>query len=372
MPYESFPQDLQTAKALKKELFDAIQKAKETGQTQQAEQLAQQTQAHLDQMEQKIWPFQEQLPQAELQKQYTQQKAIFAQNNLLELLPNNELGIIGIDQKAYPFPTLEQIQKELKSNPEFKKKMEQGFTELHITPFALPLNHLTAKVSEAIKRHYVSMPDPKDPTKTIPDPQKTKLFTAKKDPNDPTESLVPLELDENQPLYIWDKYQEADINETLVYFPQQFTKENHQGQTKTDVLKNQIKFPGYLVTLQEKQVNIPAKNQGQTIQQRKQLEANLTPTEYLDKLQEDQYQQESGLTPEEWLTKFLIHLEKTNEVIDDYQGHGKACYNLGGYFPASDGVSSARWYRDGHRAGLDGYDATYQASFDGARSGVRV
>ena len=372
MPYESFPQDLQTAKALKAELFAAIQKAKETGQTQQAEQLAQQTQAHLDQMEQKLWPFQEQLPQAELQKQYTEQKAIFAQNNLLELLPNNELGIIGIDHKAYPFPTLEQIQQELKSNPEFKKKMEQGFTELHITPFAVPLQKLTETVSQAIKRHYVSMPDPKDKTKTIPDPQKTKLFTAKKDPADPNEQLVPLGLDENQPLWVWDKYQEADTNGTLVYFPQQFTQENHQGQTKAEVLKNQIKFPGYLITLQEKQVNIPAENQGETTQQRKQLEANLTPNDYLAKFKEDQYQQESGLTPEEWLTKFLIHLEKTNEVIDDYQGHGKACYNLGGYFPASGYVSNANWRRGYPQALLDGNVATYQYSGDGARSGVRV
>jgi hypothetical protein len=356
-PYENFSQDLEQAKALKTELDLAIQKAKETGKTQEAETLAQKTQAHLEQMEGKLWPFEQELPQKEIQEQYASQKEILARNNLLEPLPDGTLGITGIDQKAYPFPTFEQIKKELQKNPELKTKMEQGFTELQITPFALPLSKLTETVSRSILKHK----------------KENKLFTAKKDPNDQNEQLVPLELDENQPLWIWDQYQDADTNNNLVYFPKEFNQTNHQGQTKAEILKTKAAFPGYLVTLQEKNSNIPRENQGATNKDRKQLEANLTPIEYLQKLQTDPaYQKESGTTPEEWLMRFLAHLETTDQVIDDYQGNGSVAYNLAGYFPASGHVPYAYWYRDDRRAYLYRDDAGFRISYVGARSAVRV
>ncbi len=371
--YPNFQTDLEQAKALKEKVDLAIAEAKETGKAAEAKALARKTQEHLSRMEAKLWPFEQELPQKEIQGQYAIQKEILAKNNILELMPDGTLGITGIDQKTYPFPKLEQIQKELQKNPELKTKMEQGFSELNITPFALPLSKLTEAAAKIIKKHYAGLPDPQDSQKRITDPQKTKLFTTKRDPNDPNEKLIPLELDESQPLWIWDKYQNADINKELVYFPKQFDQTNHQGQTKQEILKIPTVFPGYLITLQEKNPNIPRENQGKTQKGRKQIEANKTPKEYLQKLQIDQiYQKESGTTPEEWLTKFLTHLEKTDQVIDDYIGNGSAAYNLAGYFPASGDVSRAFWCRGGRRAFLRGSDAEHRLSHVGARSAVRV
>jgi len=323
----------------------------------QAEKLEKELQANIQELKAKLWPFESELPRQELNEQYNRQKETQAQNNLLEPLSSGELGIKGIDQKEYPFPTLEQIQKELQSHKELKVKMEQGLIELNITPFALPLNKLTETISQAILKHQ------KD----------NKLFATKKDQSDPSEALIPLELDENEPLWVWDKYQNADLDGTLVYFPQQFDQANHQGKTKQAILKIPTKFPGYLVTLQEKDPNIPRENQGQTKKDRKQLEANETPTNYLEKLQTDpQYHQESGTTPEEWLLRFLTQLETTNQVMDDYLGHGSANYNLAGYFPASGIVSLAYWNRFHRQAYLRRSEAGNQYSNFGARSAVRV
>jgi hypothetical protein len=339
----------------------------------QAKKLESELKENIQKLREKLWPFATELPGKELAEQYSEQKEIQAQNKLLEPLSNGELGIVGIDQKAYPFPTLEQIKKELSKDKELKIKMEQGLIRLGIAPFALPIAKLIQAVEQAIKKHYVGMPDPQDPTKRIADPQKTKLFATKRDLNDPNEPLIPLELDENQPLWVWDKYQNADTDGTLVYFSKQFDQTNHQGRTKQEILQIQTAFPGYLVTLQEVNPNIPRENQGQTKNNRKQLETNKTPSEYLQKLQTDpQYQKESGATPEEWLMRFLTHLEKTNQVVDDYQGNGSAAYNLAGYFPASGSVSSAFWCRVYRQAYLGGLGASNQYSYYGARSAVRV
>ena len=316
--------------------------------------LAEETKKKIEELRGRLWTFEKELSRSELQKQYQAQKEIFQTNHLLETLSTGEIGIKGIDQKEYSFPTLEQIQKELQKNPELKIKMKQEFVEINITPFALPLSRLTGTISQAVLRHK----------------KEGKLFATKKDQNDPDESL---ELDEIQPLWISDEYQDADINNSLVYFPKQFDQTNHQGKTKTEILNLKTAFPGYLITLQEKNLNIPAKKQGQTRNNRKQIEAGKTPEEYLQKLQtEKQYQNETGIVPEEWLTRFLIHLEKTNQVIDDYEGNGKINYNLAGYLAASGAVSSADWDRSDRQAFLVRYDSGNRDSGIGARSAVRV
>jgi hypothetical protein len=106
---------------------------------------------------------------------------------------------------------------------------------------------------------------------------------------------------------------------------------------------------------------------------RKQLEANQKPTDYLKTLQTDpNYANESGITPEDWTIYFLTHLEKTNQVIDDWQGNGKISWNLGGYFPESSDVPSACWYRGGRRAYAGGDDPGDFGSNSGARARVRI
>ncbi|MFA6486706.1 MAG: hypothetical protein WCT40_05095, partial [Candidatus Magasanikbacteria bacterium] len=73
-----------------------------------------------------------------------------------------------------------------------------------------------------------------------------------------------------------------------------------------------------------------------------------------------------------WITKFIIHLEKTNQVIDDYQGKGSACYLPGSFNSASRGLGFGRWDRGDRRAYLYRSDPRYRYSAFGLSSAVGV
>jgi hypothetical protein len=93
----------------------------------------------------------------------------------------------------------------------------------------------------------------------------------------------------------------------------------------------------------------------------------------LKKIQtEKEYRNEEGQTPEDWLTTFLTHLEKHNQVIDDYQGSSSIAYNLGAWLPSYVDVPVAYWYRDSWQARLDRCDPRGHSDYLGARARVRV
>jgi hypothetical protein len=285
-------------------------------------------------------------------EQYQEQLAILKDTKLIEKLPNGEYGIVGQDNKEYIIPTLDEILERMNKDIEkYKTKIEQGFTKILIVPFA--------------KKTY----DPEDSTsltevykKTILDKHKNnQLFSTNGDK---------LDLDVNQPLWVWEEgYNQAD--EDIIYFPQQFDPENHGGKTKNQLLQeDQL---GFQILLLEENIDIPAENEGQTISDREQLEANLTPTEYLKKTQtETQYQHEQGLTAEAWLTLAITHLYKHNQIIDDYQGSGKICYNTATYFPSSSNVSYGVWNRVRQRSRLSGDDVSDRDSACGNRPSVNI
>lgn len=377
MKYEqSSPEQLQREyeeiEKKKTEFEAAYQKTAETGETAEAQSLKKEIQERMAALREKLWPF-ESLPQEKIREQYESQKAILERVGVLEKLSSGELGIRGIDNKEYAFPGYKEIVGRLKENKELMEtKAEQGFTKLLIVPFGMKLDDLIEKYRQVVLQHYVGMPDPQDPSKRIPDLQKTKLFAAKKDPQNPKEQLVPLELDENQPVFVWDAYQNADIEGKLVYYPNKFSQDpqEHRGKTKLELLQKEKQ--GFHILLLEDLPNIPREGQGKEIQGRKQLEANKAPNTYLQQLQEKPYQGESGLTPEDWLTYAISHLEETDQVIDDWQGKGSINYNLGGYFPSSGSVPHAYWDRVPRRAYLDRYDPGDPLSDCGARASVRV
>ncbi|MFH1170212.1 MAG: hypothetical protein V1704_01490 [Candidatus Vogelbacteria bacterium] len=193
--------------------------------------------------------------------------------------------------------------------------------------------------------------------------RKGKLLATKKNPNEPDQSL---ELDENQPLWVWDEYSKADIEGKLVYHPLVFDKNNHSGKTKAEILAEN-ENAGWSLLLIEDNPNIPRAGQGETVGGRKRMEAGRTPAECLVDLDPAK----SGLTPEDWLAQAITYLEETNQVIDDYDGNGSTNYNLGGWFPASGSVSYAYWDR-GRQASLGGGGPGYRVGRYGVRSGVRV
>lgn len=296
-----------------------------------------------------------------LKNQYETKAKILNQLGLLEILPKSqEIGILGIDGQEYPFPKMEAIEQELKNNKElFETKIAQGFTELEIVPFAMPLQRLINTLKKQLFKHH----------------KEGKLFHTKKNQDDPNEELKPFDLKEDDPLYVWDNYQNADENGELFYDIKKFSKKNHQGKTKQEMIEalKQSQMPGYLVTFREKSINIPREGKGEIKHNRKQLEANKTPKEYLQLLLKGkQYKGEFGQTLEEWITEFLIHLEETNQVIDDYQGNGSASYLIGMFFHVSGNVPFGYSFHNNRQVYLDGNFPDCRNHVFGARSAVRV
>ena len=74
-----------------------------------------------------------------------------------------------------------------------------------------------------------------------------------------------MELNENEPVWAWEGYNNADINGELIYFPEEFSS-NHQGKTKKEILKEK---GGWNIIFMENIPNIPRKDKGKEIKDRK-------------------------------------------------------------------------------------------------------
>ncbi|TSC58186.1 MAG: hypothetical protein Greene041619_746 [Candidatus Peregrinibacteria bacterium Greene0416_19] len=245
-------------------------------------------------------------------------------------------------------PGIGHVMEALKAHPELLAKVEQGFTRPHPVPFALPPMALSEGMSKAITQYH--------------DEGKLRSSDGTK-----------LRLDTAQPVWMWDAYEGADKNGSLVYFPERFDPKNHGGKTKKQILESS-QFPGWMVLLIENLQRIPRQGKGQTVGGRSQIEANHSPHEYLAMQGSEQYAHEHGLVPEAWQSGFLTRIAETDgEVLDDYQDvDGAACYCTGGYFPSSGDVPYAYWFRDCEQALVAGDDPRDRNPRDGSRAGVRV
>ncbi len=302
-----------------------------------------------------------------LEKQYAFQVSLLEQVGILK-----EGAILGIDGNKYPVPTLEQIAVRLfERRKELKTKHDQGFTKLLLVPFGMSLDSLRETLKQFLLKHQESNPS--------------------------------FNLDTNEPLSVWEGYQGADMGDSpkLVYYPQSFTEEGHEGKTKMEILEGQAEgrwtlpptagaapggtasagvargggvgvaeesgtgTPGWTVHLFQPSnpkdsdspgfASIPKEGQGTPqgdIISRPPLEANKTPVEYLFTLQEAQddpdspYSQESGMTPEDWILAFILHLQETGKPMDNWQNDNESIsYLTGAFFPSSVGVPGAYWNR---------------------------
>lgn len=294
------------------------------------------------------------------EKEYDRQTQTLNRLGLLDILPESgEMGLVGLDGREYPLPKKEAIELEIRKNKEvYEKKIEQGFGELLITPFGMPLNRLIDALQQRILSHY----------------KEGKLLAAKAKPSDPDE---PLNLNQNQPLWVWDEWRGSDENGQCVYYPKSFGKNNHQGKTKQEILDTQREksspLAGWNISLIESNPVIPRQGKGKTIGGRKQLEANKSPEEYLELFRTDpQYAKEQGLTIEDWITLFIKHLEETNQVIDDFQGKGSISYLNGSFLSSPRLVARGYWYRGGAQASLVGSNPDDRFGGCGLRPAVGV
>jgi len=90
-----------------------------------------------------------------LKKEYNCIIVALDRTGILTLLPRSEkLGVVGIDAKEHPVPTQEEVHRIFETNKELIDiKAGQDFTQLLITPFAMPLAFLVHKASSALIKH---------------------------------------------------------------------------------------------------------------------------------------------------------------------------------------------------------------------------
>lgn len=272
------------------------------------------------------------------EKEYARATAALNRTGILILLPRSgSPGVIGIDGKEYPVPTHEQLQEVFARNKELvDRKMRQGFTQLQLTPIAMPVSRLIGLMRSAIVRHAAE----------------GLIYQTRRSPSDP---LVPVRVNAEKQVWIWDTLKQALDADELVYFPQEYSND-HWGQTKLEVVNNRriCAVPGWSVGLVEDSRIMPEQGQGKTLGGRRQLEIGHSPREYLQTLQTETYEGETGKTLEDFITDFLTHLETTNEVSSDVKDHN-ALWCLGQYLRISyaEVVPTGRWVRDVGRVRLD-------------------
>lgn len=245
--------------------------------------------------------------------------------------------MIGIDGKEYPIPTQEQVVELFAHNRELAgRKVPQGFDRLELTPMVMPTPLLIDRMKTAILKHAAE----------------GKMYQTKRSASDP---FIPVRVNTEKHVWIWDTLRQALDTDELVYFPQEYSS-NHRGQTKLEVVNNGriCAVSGWSVGLVESLPIMPEQGQGQTLGGRRQLEIGSSPREYLQTLQTEAYQGETGKTLEDFITKFLTHLEATNEVSNDVHDNN-ALWCLGQYLkvPYAELVPTGRWYRDIGRTRLD-------------------
>ena len=308
-----------------------------------------------------------------LEKQYTAQVTLLEKSGILK-----EGAILGLDDKKYPIPTLEQIAIRLFERREtLETKHDQGFTKLLLVPFGMSLDTLR----ETLKQFLLDYK------------QKNSSF----------------DLSTNIPLWTLGEYQGADIGDSpkLVYHSQSFANEGHGGKTKTEILGGQETpgqarsdngrmgdngWKGWTVHLFQpsnpKDLNskgfasIPRKGQGI-------LQGDLTPrppfetdkfsAEYLSLLQSSKdnldspYFQESGMTPEDWIMAFMIHLEETGRPLDNWQNSKESISCLIGSFSVSDAkVPLTFWMRIGSKVLIGNEKPNEQNGLTGIRTSVLI
>lgn len=252
-------------------------------------------------------------------KEYSDSINALNLSGILVFLPRSgKQGIIGINGEEYPVPDKKQVNELVLKNKELvDKKIDQGFTKLLLTPFAIHASQLTGIIRTALIKHN----------------SEGKIIRTKQNSADPD---IPVCLKGNDPLWIWERMLKALDTPEVVYFPKTHKNPDHQGLTKIEVIKNAryCGIPGWSVGLIEPVPVMPLCGQGISAGGRKQLEGYSAPNVYLQTLSSPNYLGETGWTPEDFLTHFLIQLETTNQISHDRHDNN-ALWLLGSYMPES-------------------------------------
>ncbi len=275
-----------------------------------------------------------------IEKEYARCVSALNFTGILEHLPNSSsMGVIGMDGKEYPTPTREQVLEVFVFNKEVvERKISQGFVNLELTPMAMPMTHLMDVLKAAICKHATE----------------GKIFQTRRSL---TDALIPVRVNSEKLVWIWETLRLTLDTNALVYFPQDYSI-HHQGKTKLEIINDGriCAVPGWSISLVENSPILPPEGKGKILGGRRQLELGHSPREYLQILKSEEYQGETGETLEDFIMEFLMHLETTNEINNDVDDNN-ALWCLGQYFilPYAEVVPTGRWIRDLGRVRLDAH-----------------
>ncbi|OQB74825.1 MAG: hypothetical protein BWX90_00171 [bacterium ADurb.Bin132] len=273
-----------------------------------------------------------------VEKEYARCIETLTKAGIIGPLPKSgSTGVTGIDVKEYPVPALGQVLGFFSGNRELvEKKFSQGFDRLELVPMAAPVLFLADLMKAAILRHLAER----------------KIFRTRRNPSDPP---VPVRVNKEKHVWIWETLKEVLDTDGLVYFPEEYSV-SHRGQTKLEVVANRriCAVPGWSIGLSESLPIMPGQGEGKVMAGRKQLETGFSPNEYRSILQGRAYQGETGNTLEDFIVRFISRLEETGEVSNDIIDEN-ALWCLAQYvkIPYADCVPVGRWHRTLGRARLD-------------------
>lgn len=297
-----------------------------------------------------------------LEREYSRIRGALSRTEILLPLPRSKsLGIIGIDGKEYPLPSIEQLQELFAYNRHLvERKVQQGFRQLQLIPMALATSQLIERVKSAILIHASA----------------GRIIRTKKNPTDEDTAA---RVNAAKPLWVWNMLGRALDTSDLIYFPRIYADSNHQGLAKEEVMQERslCALQGWSVGLIEPTPIMPQAGQGVVMVGRKQIEAGASPRDYLKTISAPPYQGETGWTLEDFLTYFATQLEMTNQVSHD-RYDGNALWLIGSYLPNSDYkgltdlVPVAYWDRIHGRIYISAHRSGNRLSGWVARSMVRL
>ena len=249
--------------------------------------------------------------------QYTQITSALIQAGIITPLPGSGLqGVVGIDGMEYPPTSFTQIQGLfVRSKVLIEQKISQGFTQLFLTPLAMPIPTLIERVSAAISSH-------------------AQAGTVFRSNSDRSGVDTPTQVNPKEPVWMWERVRQVLDTNRVVYFPQVYTPQGHQGMSKEEAMHNKriCAFPGWSVGLIEPLTILPQPGKGRLIGDRQQLDCGSSPREYRQALSAPVFRGESGWTLEDFLTYFITRLELTHQVSHD-RADDNALWLLGQYLP---------------------------------------
>ena len=210
---------------------------------------------------------------------------------------------------TYTIPTLAEIEQRLESKKDLlEQKSKQGFTRLLIVPNGLPLTTYIEKLKEATikaaKVRQVQVPD---------------LDSDGKPKIDRQGNTVTKTIDQH---YIRDTqgkeaiFNISDLVDTNPVYTDRSKWTSH-GVPEDQYTRDSN---GFTVHMIEEDLDLPRANANITIGNRKRIEANQTPQQYIDLLKANPppYQGESGMTTQDMLTLYTQTLHAEKKVMDNY------------------------------------------------------